>query len=50
MVTIRKPLHHAVFNGVAENGNTAVLDADTVGSTEGFSVGRGVRLGIRLRL
>ena len=38
-----------LINGVAENGNTAVLDADTVGSTEGFSVGRVVRLGIRLR-
>ena len=38
-----------LINGVAANGNTAVLDADTVGSTEGFSVGRVVRLGIRLR-
>ena len=38
-----------LINGVAANGNTAVLDADTVGSTEGFSVGRVVRLGVRLR-
>lgn len=38
-----------LINGEAANGNTAVLDADTVGSTEGFSVGRVVRLGIRLR-
>jgi hypothetical protein len=38
-----------LINGVAANGNTAVLDADTVGSTEGFSVGRVIRLGIRLR-
>lgn len=38
-----------VINGVAANGNTAVFDADTVGSTEGFSVGRVVRLGVRLR-
>jgi hypothetical protein len=38
-----------LINGVAANGNTAVLDADTVGSTEGFSVGRVVRLGIRVR-
>ncbi|HET7697632.1 MAG TPA: TonB-dependent receptor [Vicinamibacterales bacterium] len=38
-----------LINGVAANGNTAVLDADTVGSTEGFSVGRVVRLGLRLR-
>jgi hypothetical protein len=38
-----------LINGVTANGNTAVLDADTVGSTEGFSVGRVIRLGIRLR-
>ena len=38
-----------LINGVTANGNTAVLGADTVGSTEGFSVGRVVRLGIRLR-
>jgi hypothetical protein len=38
-----------LINGVAENGNTAVLDADTVGSPDGFSVGRVVRLGLRLR-
>jgi hypothetical protein len=38
-----------LINGVADNGTTAVLDADTVGSNEGFSVGRVVRLGVRLR-
>ena len=38
-----------LINGVADNGATAVLDADTVGSTEGFSVGRVVRLGVRMR-
>jgi len=38
-----------LINGVAANGNAAVLDADTVASTEGFSVGRVIRLGIRLR-
>jgi hypothetical protein len=38
-----------LINGVAENGATAVLDADTVGSNEGFSVGRVVRLGVRMR-
>lgn len=38
-----------LINGVVENGATAVLDADTVGSTEGFSVGRVVRLGVRVR-
>jgi hypothetical protein len=38
-----------LINGEAANGTTAVLDAGTVGSTEGFSVGRVVRLGIRLR-
>ena len=38
-----------LLSGEADNGNTAVLDADTVGSTEGFSVGRVVRLGLRLR-
>jgi len=38
-----------LINGVTDNGATAVLDADTVGSTEGFSVGRVVRLGVRLR-
>jgi hypothetical protein len=38
-----------LINGVTENGTTASLDADTVGSPEGFSVGRVVRLGIRLR-
>ena len=38
-----------LINGVADNGTTAVLGADTVGSTEGFSVGRVVRLGLRMR-
>jgi hypothetical protein len=38
-----------LINGVIENGATAVLDADTVGSAEGFSVGRVVRLGVRMR-
>jgi hypothetical protein len=38
-----------LINGVASNGATAVLDADTVGSPEGFSVGRVVRLGLRMR-
>jgi hypothetical protein len=38
-----------LINGVAENGATAVLDADTVGSVEGFSAGRVVRLGLRMR-
>ena len=38
-----------LLNGVASNGATAVLDADTVGSPEGFSVGRVVRLGVRMR-
>ncbi len=38
-----------LINGVADNGTTAVLGADTVGSNEGFSVGRVVRLGLRLR-
>jgi hypothetical protein len=38
-----------LINGEAENGTTAVLGADTVGSSEGFSVGRVVRLGLRMR-
>jgi carboxypeptidase family protein len=38
-----------LINGEAANGTTAVLGADAVGSTEGFSVGRVVRLGVRLR-
>ena len=34
-----------LINGVADNGTTAVLDADTVGSTEGLlgGAGRAVR-------
>ncbi len=38
-----------LINGIADNGTTAALDADTVGSPEGFSVGRVIRLGVRLR-
>jgi hypothetical protein len=38
-----------LINRVTDNGATAVLDADTVGSPEGFSVGRVVRLGVRMR-
>ena len=38
-----------LINGVVDNGTTAVLDADTVGSPEGFSVGRVIRLGLRVR-
>jgi hypothetical protein len=38
-----------LLSGETENGTTAVLDADTVGSVEGFSVGRVVRLGLRMR-
>jgi hypothetical protein len=38
-----------LLSGNVDNGATAVLDADTVGSPEGFSVGRVVRLGVRVR-
>jgi hypothetical protein len=38
-----------LLNGLAENGTTAVLGADTVGNAEGFAAGRVVRFGIRLR-
>ena len=38
-----------LINGVADNGATAVLAADTVASNEGFSIGRVVRLGVRMR-
>jgi hypothetical protein len=38
-----------LLGGELDNGTTAVLDADTVGSTEGFSVGRVIRLGLRFR-
>lgn len=37
------------INGAVANNATAVLDADTVAATEGFSVGRVVQLGLRLR-
>ena len=38
-----------LINGLADNGTTAVLGADTVGNAEGFASGRVLRLGIRLR-
>jgi hypothetical protein len=38
-----------LLGGEIDNGVAGVLGADTVGSTEGFSVGRVVRLGVRLR-
>jgi len=38
-----------LINGLADNGTTAVLGADTVGNAEGFASGRVVRLGLRLR-
>jgi len=38
-----------LINGLADNGTTGVLGADTVGNAEGFSAGRMVRFGIRLR-
>ncbi len=38
-----------LLNGVADNGTTAVLGADTVGNSEGFSAGRVVRFGLRMR-
>jgi hypothetical protein len=38
-----------LINGIADNGTTAVLGADTVGNAEGFASGRVVRFGIRLR-
>ena len=38
-----------LINGIANNGTTAVLGADTVGNAEGFASGRVLRLGIRLR-
>jgi hypothetical protein len=36
-----------LFEGDANNGTTAVLGADTIANTEGFSPGRVVRLGLR---
>jgi hypothetical protein len=38
-----------LLGGDPDNGVTAVLNGDTVGSTEGFSVGRVIRLGVRMR-
>src|SRR5438128_1478258 len=38
-----------LINGIANNGTTAVLGADTVGNAEGFASGRVLRLGLRLR-
>lgn len=38
-----------LIGGEAENGTTAVLGADTIGNAEGFSAGRVVRFGLRLR-
>jgi hypothetical protein len=38
-----------LVNGEADNGTTAVLGADAVGNAEGFSSGRVVRFGLRLR-
>ena len=38
-----------LINGIADNGTTAVLGADTVGNVEGFAAGRVVRFGVRLR-
>jgi carboxypeptidase family protein len=38
-----------LINGDPANGTTAVLGADTVGNSEGFSAGRVVRFGLRLR-
>jgi hypothetical protein len=36
-----------LINGDPNNGSTAVLGADTIANTEGFSPGRVIRLGIR---
>jgi hypothetical protein len=36
-----------LFNGVPQNGTTAVLGADTIANPEGFAPARVVRLGIR---
>jgi hypothetical protein len=38
-----------VLGGTADNGTTGVLGADTVGNAEGFSAGRVVRFGLRMR-
>jgi hypothetical protein len=38
-----------LLNGDPANGRTGVLGADTVGNAEGFSAGRVIRLGLRMR-
>ncbi len=38
-----------LVNGDADNGTTAVLGADAIGNAEGFSSGRVVRFGLRMR-
>jgi carboxypeptidase family protein/TonB-dependent receptor-like protein len=38
-----------LLGGTADNGRAAVLGADTVGNAEGFSAGRVVRFGLRMR-
>ncbi len=38
-----------LLGGDPNNGTTAVLGADTVGNSEGFSAGRVVRFGLRMR-
>ncbi len=38
-----------LLEGDAHNGTTAVLGADSVGNAEGFSAGRVVRFGVRMR-
>lgn len=38
-----------LLEGDANNGTTGVLGADTVGNAEGFSAGRVVRVGLRMR-
>ena len=38
-----------LLGGAVDNGRTAVLGADTVGNSEGFSAGRVVRFGVRMR-
>ena len=42
-------LTDSLINGIADNGTTGVLGADTVGNAEGFAAGRVIRLGVRLR-
>jgi len=38
-----------VLSGEANNGSTAALGADNVGSSEGFASGRVIRLGLRVQ-